>query len=387
MSTRDTEFICEVVRISSVEPHPNADRLEVARFETLEGPSAYTCVIGKDQFKVGDLAGYVGVDSVVPLVGPMSARWEFLTKRQDGKGKDRFRVRAARIRGLYSEGILAELDDAQPQDLGDQLDFEWGITYHEVKRPGGNTSDLGQGKATKVKDHTLGGLFPIYGVDSLRKVPFLFREGEDVVYTEKIHGTNFRAGLLGIGVFGAQRFVLGSHRVVKAVGGGWFRRLWRTYVAPLFGAPPSGWYGEDVWGDAALALDLEGRMRAQGVHCENTVLYGELYGLTKTGARIQDLTYGAPTLALRLFDAYDAETGSWLTWPELKHLAQRLDLPVVPELPGPGEYVEMYTRAIAEGTSTLDPGGTIREGVVVRGRLDARRGKWVSEGYRMREGG
>lgn len=374
---RDTEFIAEVVRIASVRPHPNADKLELAEFDTLDGPAAYKCVIKKGQFAVGDQAGYVGVDSTVPLVGPGSERWDFLKTRLDAKDRPRYRIRAAKLRGVYSEGILMEVDEHLV--LGDPLAEAWDIAYYQTPEVPGPTAAGSQTGPVKVKDHTLGGRFPIYGVDSLRKVPWLFADGDEVVYTEKIHGTNFRAGLLGIGLFGSQRFVLGSHRVVKSTGKGFWGRLWDRLTGR---APGAGWYGEDVWGDAATQLDLERRMRRLGL--KNVVLYGELYGRTKGGAKIQDLTYGDPVLGLRLFDAYDVETQSYYSWPDLRALATKLELEVVPVIEG-GYHSMERTREYAEGVSTLD-GVTQREGVVVRATHDNRRGKYVGEGYRMREG-
>ncbi len=52
----------EVVRINSINPHPNADRLEIA---TLEG-MAYQVVIAKESFQQSNLAFYFPIDSVIP---------------------------------------------------------------------------------------------------------------------------------------------------------------------------------------------------------------------------------------------------------------------------------------------------------------------------------
>lgn len=49
-----------VVRVGPVTTHPNADKLEL----TMVG--GYQMVIGKDQFKEGDLAVFIQPDSVVP---------------------------------------------------------------------------------------------------------------------------------------------------------------------------------------------------------------------------------------------------------------------------------------------------------------------------------
>ena len=80
----DTEFCAEVVRVSTVRPHPNADRLDIVQFDMATGPAAYQVITGKGQFKSGDLAGYFSVDTIVPTDRDA---FKFLTERLDGKGK------------------------------------------------------------------------------------------------------------------------------------------------------------------------------------------------------------------------------------------------------------------------------------------------------------
>lgn len=55
-------FKVEVVKISSVNSHPNADRLDIA---TIEG-MAYQVVTAKGNFTPGDIAFYFPIDSVIP---------------------------------------------------------------------------------------------------------------------------------------------------------------------------------------------------------------------------------------------------------------------------------------------------------------------------------
>jgi predicted RNA-binding protein with EMAP domain len=55
-------FKVEVVKISSVNPHPNADRLDIV---TVEG-MAYQVITAKGNLKSGYLAFYFPIDSVIP---------------------------------------------------------------------------------------------------------------------------------------------------------------------------------------------------------------------------------------------------------------------------------------------------------------------------------
>jgi RNA ligase (TIGR02306 family) len=378
MST-DTEHICEVVRVTGTSPHPGADRLELATFETKDGPSAYQVITGKGNLKPGDLAVYIGVDCVVPKG---NAAFDFLFERLDGKGKDKFRVKAARIRGMYSEGLLMPPDDfgkslsVWPGAFGHDCGEALGITYYVAPVKG--TAFPVAGVPGTPKDASWGGVFPVYTVDSLRKVPFLFEQDETVVFTEKIHGTNFRAGYV------KGKFLLGSHRTIKTDVRPWWRKLWARIRGET--AKGEGYYGEDLWAAAAKEYSLEEKLRgfAPGV-----VVYGEIFGLTKGGAKVQDLTYGGPTLGLRLFDAYDTKAKEWLSFDRLVTLCGVLGVPMVPVLLT-GRYSLDITKQVAEGVTHvgLDT-KQIREGVVVRCLEGGpkRRGKWVSEAYHMRKGG
>jgi RNA ligase (TIGR02306 family) len=370
-----TEKICEVVCITKVLPHPNADRLELAHFKTKDGPSAYTCVTAKGQFKVGQVAAYVGVDCVVPLEGDQSERWAFLKKREDvGTERKTHRIRAARLRGVYSEGILMECDIYA---LGFELWDWWHITEYTPKQKG---SAFPSANPNKRIDHTLGGLFPEYSVHSLKKMPFLFAPGELVVLTEKVHGTNMRCGYLPVGFLGRERFVVGSHRCVKTDLRNVLQRLQDWLNRKL--NKRTDWYGTDVWTQAAARYDLEHKLKAFPDH----VCYFELYGVTAEGKRIQDLTYGDVELGLILLDVYDADTGTWLREDELRLMALRLGIPMKRPLASVVWTNLDDVKPFAEGKSTMDGAeGQIREGFVAHSPTDSRRGKFVGQGYLLRK--
>lgn len=370
-----SEFACEVVMIAEVLPHPNADRLDVLKFfmaaddgtPTLTG---YTCVGQRGGFKRGDLAVYCSVDAVVPLARP---EFEFLSKRPDGAGKNQFRLRAARLRGVYSEGLLVPAPVGAK--CGDDLADAWGVTQHLPPQP--HVPGMPTPK-TRVP-HWLEALVPQYGVVSLRKVPGLFADGEPVIVTEKIHGTNFRFGWV------RRRWMVGSHRTIKTE----YRSLWQRLTDWLRGkrrrGGTPGWHGtvsdgKDLYTWTADHLGLREKCRlAPGV-----VFYGEIFGRTPTGAGIQDMVYGQSMPAVRLFDAYDTTSHTWYTRSELERVAADLELPeLVPEVArGPFDF-EMI-KGFAEGVSQLDE-HTIMEGVVVEDIHGGKKGKYVSEAYRMRK--
>ena len=235
MGSDTTEFICEVVRISQVNKHPGADRLDVVQFEGANGPMAYTCVTQHGAFRPGDLAGYLGVDCLIPRGGADHELFDFLFERPESKSKNVHRLRAARLRGVYSEGLLVPV--AHSAVLGQDLSERWGVQYYgapsaedEAKaglKPARESRESRVPwfrrlllRLANVQDNTMNGRMPVYGVASLRKVPNLFTEGEQVLVTEKIHGANIRFGWLD------GRFVVGSHRAIKTdtragLRGGW----------------------------------------------------------------------------------------------------------------------------------------------------------------------
>lgn len=85
---RELAYIVEVKNITPM----NADRLECAHI------GGWHCVVGKGEFKVGDLAVYFEVDSKLPEVAPFN-EMEFLKSKH-------YKVKTQKIRGEYSQGLL-----------------------------------------------------------------------------------------------------------------------------------------------------------------------------------------------------------------------------------------------------------------------------------------
>lgn len=367
----DTEFMCEVVEVAEVLPHPNADKLEILHLRGKNGALGYTVVDRKGR-EVGDKVAYIGVDTVVPT---NREEFKFLKERLDGQGKDYFRIRAARIRGTYSEGLVVDCPSGF-NTLGASLVEHFAVTYHN---PDKFEYTKGPSQPQPKKDWRRN-LIPEYGVVSLRKAPYLFQEGEPCHITEKIHGTNFRFGWVKHGL--RWHFVVGSHRTFKSDNRGWFRRL----VNATHGRGSRGsWYGNDLYSGTAEALDLKNASwDARGV-----IFYGEIFGKTEGGQPIQDLTYGRTRPDLRIFDAWDTKTRSYLPRGEMVRFANYIGLGTAPLIDVPSDAQNLFSldrvkRLAEEDTVMSHDDNPIREGVVVS-TDDGRRGKWVSERYRMRK--
>lgn len=90
-------------KISSISPHPNADRLEIAEV------SNYPCIISKGEFKVGDIVLFIRPDAA--LVCPEKFLWQAAFTKYLGNGG---RVKTVKLRGEFSNGIIASLDVVSP---------------------------------------------------------------------------------------------------------------------------------------------------------------------------------------------------------------------------------------------------------------------------------
>lgn len=181
-----TEFNCPVVQINKLEPVPNSDSLEMTTmFET-------NCIVRKGQLKPGDLAVYIPIESVIDMTKP---QFQGLGIKVS-EGKEKYRVKAVRLRGTYSEGLLVPyvgdswtpnsdaLDNWSP--VGRDLAPEWGITkYEEPERP--ESGQVGQvnSKSPEAPDMPW---VPRYSVQQLVRNRDAIPEGTLVEVTEKIHG-------------------------------------------------------------------------------------------------------------------------------------------------------------------------------------------------------
>ena len=109
-----------VVTIDEIRPIEGYDRVEYARV------GGWWVIIKKDQFKVGDMAIYIEVDSKVPEKEPFM----FLEKRK-------FKVKTLKMCKVISQGLLMEPADFgwKNEDLqvGDFVTEKLGIVYAEAE--------------------------------------------------------------------------------------------------------------------------------------------------------------------------------------------------------------------------------------------------------------
>ena len=323
-----SSLIVEVCKVIKIEKHPNADKLDIA---TVKG---WSCIVGKDNYKVGDLVIYCPPDSIIPDNIIDKYKLEFLKKNG--------RVGTIKLRKYISQGLILNIPEGKKWKEEREVSKELGITKYE---PPVSKMSLNSGqKPTKKKANPL---FDKYtDIENIKNYNTVFKEDDEVVITEKIHGTNFRAGnllryknnLLGKIMsffFGKYEFVYGSHRVQKRV----------TNIK-------MGFYGEDVYGKIAKKYKLK------EIIPKDYIVYGEIYG-----KGIQELEYGMEDIDVRFFDI--KYKGKYLDYRDFISFCQHRNLPMVPLL-YKGKLEEGTIEEYTKGNSIMSKVLQIREGCVVK---------------------
>lgn len=115
--------------IRSIQSHPNAEKLELVKVR------GWQCVVKKGEFSEGQRIVFVPVDTILP-----HAEWSrFLVK--DGHSGQPIRLRTARLRGEYSQGLVLPLtvlpSDARKFEEGADVGDLLGVSKYEKEIPAG----------------------------------------------------------------------------------------------------------------------------------------------------------------------------------------------------------------------------------------------------------
>ena len=369
----DSEFSCEVVRVTQVDKHPNADRLEVAHFAFVDGTVPnYQCVVGKGDYVAGDAAIYISDDSIVPLVpGP----FEFLKTRIDCKpGATSYRIRAAKLRGEISTGMLIPNTEGAP--LGTEMSLSLNVSKYESpaerkEREHALYSGPKPGRFQRLMAWLVSKIYtpvkvPDYSVVSLRKAPNYFSDGEEVVYTEKIHGSNIRFGKIRSRVF------IGSHHCEKTDS----RTGLLRWLFPR--GDKNHWHREDVWTEwFNRVFSTPARLSELP---NNVIFYGELFG-----PGIQpNFDYGHSQTTVKVFNAWDVKGKKWFSRGDMEMLLPGVCDYVFPISKSPALFDKNLLSSMTEMNSEVGAPGrsnVVREGVVVHSLDGMKAGKLVSDRY------
>lgn len=123
--------LASVVKLDDVVVHPNADKMELAII------GGWQCCVQKDEFKKGDLAVYLEIDSMLPVEHPDFA---FLVARGGLKeidGKCYSRIRTIKLRKEISQGLIIPIPATiKNPKLGDDLTEKLGVLKYEKPEAG-----------------------------------------------------------------------------------------------------------------------------------------------------------------------------------------------------------------------------------------------------------
>lgn len=321
---------CEVIRLGNPAKHPNADTLEV--YKVFD----WDVVAKHGNWNPGDLAAYVVPDSVVDTSRP---EFSFLAPKDKPGAK--VRVKVARLRGVYSQGLLIPAPAGAVE--GDDVAELFGIERYDPAEPVSTTGDA---------ESPPSGLAPVYDVESFRRYSKLIVDGEDVVVTEKIHGANGR---------------------------------WTWRDGRLWCGSKTNWKRQNeksAWWKVPEKYPQLVEFLKQH---EGMIVYGEVYGST-----VQDMKYGKNGVDLAVFDVM-MPSGRFVDYDEAKPTLNARSIPMAP-LIYRGPYDSESVKLMAEGPSTVPGADHVREGCVVRPvreRVDPRLGrvvlKVVGNGYLSRK--
>ena len=308
-----SDWKTSIVRISNKEKHPNADTLSIFSLENL----GYQIIDKTENYNIGDTAIYVPTDSQMPV----TEQYKFLEQHK-------YRVKAIKLRKIYSQGLL--LKNNQNWPIGYDCSKDLGITKWEMPTPIGFS-----GKAKPWPN-----FIEKYDIENILSYPNLFVDKENVIVTEKVHGTNFTFG--------------------------WFNE-------EFFVCSRSFQLEEDnknVYWKCARQLDLKNKILT--LSKQNIAFRGEIYG-------IQDLKYGKNPndLGLVIFDIF--KENKYISMFDRLVFCNEYNLLANPIL-YQGEFnLELIKHTITDKRSKLD-NNTILEGGVIEplhARFDYNLGRWL----------
>ena len=321
-----------------LEPHPNADALELAAI------GGFRAAVKLGDFQDGDLVAYIPENSIVPdqLLREMGLE-NYLV------GKEGNRVKAIKLRGILSQGLVWPMDDVQE---GDNVTDRLGITKYVPEIPSSMNGEVWNTPNMTLK----------FDIENIKKYPDALLEGEEVVATEKLHGTFCQIGFHG------------DEPIVTQKG---------------IGNKGQAFLLDQVNASCIYVQEFHKHRQAlDEIHQKHPVFYilGEIYG-----RKVQDLQYDMTEKGFRIFDVYlgEPEKGRFLGYDEMLEFTQGIfeTMPLVYR----GPYEEARLEELTKGKSLI--AGHMREGVVIKPtteREDLKTGRVIlkstAENYILRKG-
>ena len=334
------DFKVKICQLDEVSAHPNADRLDLARI------GGWQVVVGKNQHKAGELVAYIPEQSLVP-----EKLQQILHVEGKLAGSRKNRVKALRLRGVLSQGLILPLKESALRDpetgetklfrIGEDAKEFLGITKYEPPIP---IQMSGEVYSSPLK-------LPRYDVENWKSDPEAILPGTPVLVTEKLHGTLCLVIFYEDQIIISSKGLSGKDMALKESDKNLYHQSVKPYLSKFKSALRGRWP----------------KAKAVGV-------IGEIIG-----RKVQDLHYGLNKPEFYLFEIVlkHEEQGPWeyQNFAQIKAFAKETGLNFVPFLgettcPGPKEIAR--AEELADGKSAISSAKHIREGVVLRTAVEAR---------------
>jgi len=316
-----SKLICEIVKIGKFDKHPNANTLSMTQVYN------FPAIFRTGEFQEGDKAIYFPVEAMLPI----KPEFAFLWNNKENPTERNRTIKAKKLRGVFSMGILmpAKLFGLESLEVGTNVAQILGIFKYEPPEPS-NLSGNNKSQPNWFIKYT--------DIESARKYSEIFIPGEEVIITEKIHGSNARFAWINQEVDHDEQpnLWIGSHRLAKQDD------------------------CSNEWSMVAKNLEMKDKLSA----FPNLIFFGEIYGKIQAG---NGYHYDIKNkVNLVLFDIFDIINARWLNYDNRKQIANTVGFPMVPELyRGPWTSFEEMEK-FADGTTILGKYTHNREGCVIR---------------------
>jgi len=253
--------LASIQKILALNPIPNADKIEQA---TILG---WSLVVQKGVFKVGDLAVFCEIDSILPD----KPEFEFLRARK-------FRIKTIKLKGIVSQGIAFPLSILPVGAFieGDNVTEVLGVTKFEIPIPVCMSG---------IMKGSFPGFIPKTDEERIQNVPWIldvYHNQGPFNYTEKLDGTS-ATYYIKDGVFGVCSRNINLARPEPGVSV-------KDKILNVF------------W-KVANELHLEDNMKRLG---DNFAIQGEIIG-----PGIQQNRYGLNEHRIYIYNVFDIATGSY----------------------------------------------------------------------------
>lgn len=286
------------VTISEVTSASNSDNLEVIKFSDF----GWQAVSQKGLRKVGQKVYFLPPETILPF--ELSEELEVTKYLSKGK------LRVTALRGNRSEGLILE-----------KHQIEKYLPYIMKWEDPPSIAMSGEAlAAAEISPY----MHRFYKMPNILNEVDTFQEGEEIYQSEKIHGTNFRVGILPHPQTEIRQLYFGSHDVVLK--------------------------------DTVDTVYQQAAKKVVDKLPEDILFFGEIFGI---GIQDKRMTYGVK-FGVRFFAATRA--GNYIPIDELIDICKTRDLPCVPFEKTVFQSINQI-RELSEGASRY--ADHIKEGVVV----------------------